>query len=380
MQRAAPACTGRRGASWAPLGAVSAVRATRLATSVLRMDFWDRLTGADVTHKSGSINRCYDTQCGEVLASDKLRVMLLDESSDEWATYSEAERAELIFHVLARLAVGGGLNQYDEEVRPHRRATCGGGRVVRGWVVVVRRRPCPPQKAYPPPDGILPRAHQNDLQRARRRAQARDRRARRPIDRPPRDRSDVHRRTSLPQAPNRATCPVAMTPTRPVGRRTRATWRSPVPRSHHALARPLRSHTGDRAAAGRARTTSATYRSTRRSATSSTGTMRGRLCSDGRAVANRTIRTSRKSPGSANICVHRLDDSRWAEDTCSHCSELLRLSIQTFDRRLIKYYHQTGRARPRNLLVRFRELHSGSACRRQSIHAPCALDAHDNIR
>ena len=211
VQRAAPACTGRRGASWAPLGAVSAVRATRLATSVLRMDFWDRLTGADVTHKSGSINRCYDTQCGEVLASDKLRVMLLDESSDEWATYSEAERAELIFHVLARLAVGGGLNQYDEEVRPHRRATCGGGRVVRGWVVVIGRCPCPPQKAYPPPDGILPRAHQNDLQRARRRAQARDRRARRPIDRPPRDRSDLRRRTSLPQAPNRATCPVATT-------------------------------------------------------------------------------------------------------------------------------------------------------------------------
>ena len=140
VQRAAPACTGRRGASWAPLGAVSAVRATRLATSVLRMDFWDRLAGADVTHKSGSINRCYDTQCGEVLASDKLRVMLLDESSDEWATYSEAERAELIFHVLARLAVGGGLNQYDEEVSPRRRATCAGGGIVRVWVVVGR---CP---------------------------------------------------------------------------------------------------------------------------------------------------------------------------------------------------------------------------------------------
>ena len=164
----------------------------------------------------------------------------------------------------------------------------------------------PASEGVPPPsDGIVPRAHQDDLQRARRRSQARDRRARRPIDRPPRDRSDLRRRTSLPQAPNRATCPVATTRHNNSAGRSADARHVAEPRApHHALAHPLRSHTGDRAA-GRARTTSATSRSTRRSATSSIGTMRGRRCSDRRAGANR-LDASRCAVVSVVSPVHAL--------------------------------------------------------------------------
>ena len=34
------------------------------------------------------------------------------QASEEWEVFSEAERNELIFHVMRRLAVGGGMNQY----------------------------------------------------------------------------------------------------------------------------------------------------------------------------------------------------------------------------------------------------------------------------
>jgi len=117
VQSMVPVCTGR--GSWGSLGKVSDVQAERLCTTVLRLDFFDRLSAAGVTHQNGMINKCFDVQCGDVLASDKLRLMLLDESSEEWDVYSAAERKELIFHVMQRLATGGGLNQYEDSMEPY---------------------------------------------------------------------------------------------------------------------------------------------------------------------------------------------------------------------------------------------------------------------
>ena len=57
--------------------------------------------------------------CGDILVSDRLRKLMLDESSEEWELYSEAERKELIFHVMKRLAIGGGMNQYDNKMQPY---------------------------------------------------------------------------------------------------------------------------------------------------------------------------------------------------------------------------------------------------------------------
>ena len=63
------------------------------------------------------------TRVCAVLVSDKLRLLLLDESAEEWEIFSEAERRELIFHVLKVLAVGGGMNQYDDSIEMYLQLT-----------------------------------------------------------------------------------------------------------------------------------------------------------------------------------------------------------------------------------------------------------------
>lgn len=85
---------------------------------MLRLDFFDRLSAEGLV-RCGDIAKCLDVQCGDVLVSDRLRKMLLDESSEEWMLYTEAERAELIFHVMKRLAIGGGMNQYDDAIETY---------------------------------------------------------------------------------------------------------------------------------------------------------------------------------------------------------------------------------------------------------------------
>jgi len=127
VQGAAPVCVGPGGAGgagkpacWSELGTVQpgAIKYTRLAATVLRLDFFDRLKDAGIV-RGGEVSKCLDVQCGEVLVSDRLRTMLLDESSEDWEVFSERERSELIFHVLRRLAIGGGMNQWDDAMEPY---------------------------------------------------------------------------------------------------------------------------------------------------------------------------------------------------------------------------------------------------------------------
>lgn len=119
VQAAAPVCVGT-GGKWGQLGAVStgAVKHARLPTTVLRMDFFARLDEAGVV-RAGDISKCFDVQCGDVLVSDRLRKLLLDESDEDWDLFSAAERNELIFHLMRRLAVGGGMNQWDDAFAPY---------------------------------------------------------------------------------------------------------------------------------------------------------------------------------------------------------------------------------------------------------------------
>ena len=125
VQAAAPVCTGpgqfatHHTAEFGPLGDVDSVKCHRLPTTVLRLDFFDRLKDEGIVRQYGEqldIAKCLDVMCNGILASDRLRKLLLDESSEEWCVYTEAERSELIFHVMKRLAVGGGMNQWDESM------------------------------------------------------------------------------------------------------------------------------------------------------------------------------------------------------------------------------------------------------------------------
>ena len=149
VQEAAPVCTNP--GQWGALGSIGtgAVKYARLPTTVLRLDFFDRLKDAGIV-RMGDIAKCFDVQCGEgghaqprgslcqpepapshlcasrvcaVLVSDRLRKLLLDDSSEEWELFSAAEREELIFHVLRRLAIGGGMNQYEDSIEPYLKLT-----------------------------------------------------------------------------------------------------------------------------------------------------------------------------------------------------------------------------------------------------------------
>mmetsp|Transcript_43601 Transcript_43601/g.87249 ORF Transcript_43601/g.87249 Transcript_43601/m.87249 type:complete len:272 (-) Transcript_43601:389-1204(-) len=119
VQEAAPVCVGT-GGHWSTLGEVKpgAVKHQRLATTVLRLDFFDRLREARVVIE-GDIAKCLDVQCGEVLVSDRLRRLMLDDEDEGWDLFSEAERSELIFHIVKRLAIGGGMNQYEDKIDPY---------------------------------------------------------------------------------------------------------------------------------------------------------------------------------------------------------------------------------------------------------------------
>ena len=75
VQAAAPvrAGTRRSSAAWVQLGRVDAVQCERLSTTVVRRDIFDRLEERGIV-RGGSIARCMDVPCGEmVIASDLLR-------------------------------------------------------------------------------------------------------------------------------------------------------------------------------------------------------------------------------------------------------------------------------------------------------------------
>ena len=116
VQAAAPVSAGR--GAWTKLGPVTAVQSERLATNVLRLDFFDRLEAAEVV-RGGHISKCFDAQVGEVLASDRLRLALLDEAAEEWELFSAQDRRELIFHLFRTLCVGGGLCQFEDLAEPY---------------------------------------------------------------------------------------------------------------------------------------------------------------------------------------------------------------------------------------------------------------------
>ena len=81
---AAGAVSAGRGA-WTRLGPVTAIGASASRPTCCALDFFDRLEAAEVV-RGGHISKCFDAQVGEVLASDRLRLALLDEAAEEWSS------------------------------------------------------------------------------------------------------------------------------------------------------------------------------------------------------------------------------------------------------------------------------------------------------
>lgn len=121
VQAAAPvrAGTRRSSAAWVQLGRVDAVECERLSTTVVRRDIFDRLEERGIV-RGGSIARCMDVPCGEmVIASDLLRLMLLDEGSEVRCTHARKGCAMRALGTHTTVCAGVGHVQRRREARAH---------------------------------------------------------------------------------------------------------------------------------------------------------------------------------------------------------------------------------------------------------------------
>lgn len=85
-------------------------------TSVMSMDFFDRLTDSAIVTTSGSIRGCFDEQYDGISVGDKLREFLLNEDSENASLYAEEERKQFIFAIFKIFAVGGAMCQPDATI------------------------------------------------------------------------------------------------------------------------------------------------------------------------------------------------------------------------------------------------------------------------
>jgi hypothetical protein len=68
---------------------------------------------------SGAIRKCFEDQIDGIPIADELRKCLLDRDADTYEIFTPAERQQLLFILFTHLCVGGGLCQYENNVRPY---------------------------------------------------------------------------------------------------------------------------------------------------------------------------------------------------------------------------------------------------------------------
>lgn len=116
------------GASYS--AADSAAGAQALRTSWVDLAPLRRLSepGERVARSSGALVQCFEDSVDGYVVADQLRRLLLLRPEDELdhaelaALYSQAERDELLFHLLRLVALGGPVNQYEDRLQPYRTA------------------------------------------------------------------------------------------------------------------------------------------------------------------------------------------------------------------------------------------------------------------
>lgn len=76
-----------------------------------------------IVSSSGYIKKCMDEQHGDMIVSDLLREMLLNEDSERADLYNDEEQNEFIFHIFKILVMGGSLCQPDDNINVYLDAT-----------------------------------------------------------------------------------------------------------------------------------------------------------------------------------------------------------------------------------------------------------------
>lgn len=83
------------------------------------VDAIEQIKGSEAVRDDGSINKQFDAVYHDMVVSDVLRDMLLnDDSGVAESVWSASQRDEFLVRLFCHLAIGGELNQYEDHIQP----------------------------------------------------------------------------------------------------------------------------------------------------------------------------------------------------------------------------------------------------------------------
>lgn len=91
----------------------------QLNTIVTNMSFFDRFEDADICMGNGAIRAEMPELLEGIQIEDRLRYCLLLEESEFYEAFDETDRKEFLFHIFKRIALGGGVCQYEDNVQEY---------------------------------------------------------------------------------------------------------------------------------------------------------------------------------------------------------------------------------------------------------------------
>ncbi|KAM9451745.1 cilia- and flagella-associated protein 300 isoform 2-T2 [Clarias gariepinus] len=102
---------------WKPLGRdVTHVDVQLIPCTKVSMDVFDPIFTSGIVHPSGHIAKCFHEVHTDF---DELRMMLLEEDSDNYHVVSQCDRKEFLFRLFKHMVLGGELCQYEDVISPY---------------------------------------------------------------------------------------------------------------------------------------------------------------------------------------------------------------------------------------------------------------------
>mmetsp|Transcript_26145 Transcript_26145/g.68627 ORF Transcript_26145/g.68627 Transcript_26145/m.68627 type:complete len:266 (-) Transcript_26145:249-1046(-) len=91
-----------------------------VSCSATSMEFFDRLYECEALRRDGSIVGCFPEYLDNGFAvNQELGKIMLMEDSDHYDTFTDNDRAELLFKIFQHITLGGPLNQYEDTIGPY---------------------------------------------------------------------------------------------------------------------------------------------------------------------------------------------------------------------------------------------------------------------
>ncbi|KAF7697076.1 cilia- and flagella-associated protein 300 [Silurus meridionalis] len=102
---------------WKPLGRdVTRVDVEHVPCTKVSVDIFDPIFSSGIVHPSGHITKCFHEVHPDF---DKLRMMLIEEDSDNYHVVSACDRQEFLFRLFKHIVLGGELCQYEDIISPY---------------------------------------------------------------------------------------------------------------------------------------------------------------------------------------------------------------------------------------------------------------------